>query len=547
MGMTARLVGGAGTGKTRELIEIMERAKAGLGGSPFALGFASFTRAARTEAAQRAADAWGIPAEVLTRDGWFKTAHATAYRQLGIKKGQLLGTDKESQLWLAEALGVDVRVILDADTGRSQYTGDHAASRAIQAWEISRARVEPLRETIKRMAAYGEQTPTWGEVRQYVTKYEAAKRSDDRFDYSDLLSRFAGIRFHADGFDEVQPEGETPPSVRAWIFDEAQDASELVHRVCLRLSESPIVQWTYLAGDPFQSVFSFGGSDSKHFMNWKADKEKVMPRSWRCPAPILELGEKCLRRMRNGYWDRGIAPADHDGIIEQSSNPTSSISSLCAETDTLILARCKYTLKGYSEALRRMNLPHAMLNDSRDTQILRAYRAYWDLEHNEAVTGEDLACAIQATPTKSLKGALLNRGVKAAWGRSEIVRGWDMVVQDNLADIGMTPELVEKIKQGQWGGLLHNAERWREAARKYGPDLATAPRIRLGTIHSTKGMEADTVVLSTAVSRKVSESQETNPEIYDEEKRVEYVAVTRSKRRLIISHDPSDHAMRLPL
>ena len=39
MGRTqiARLVGGAGTGKTTELLQVMEKAKAGLGGSPFAL------------------------------------------------------------------------------------------------------------------------------------------------------------------------------------------------------------------------------------------------------------------------------------------------------------------------------------------------------------------------------------------------------------------------------------------------------------------------------------------------------------------------------
>jgi len=53
----ARLVGGAGTGKTTEVIRVMEEAKSGLGGSPFAIGFTSFTRAARAEAVERAAAA----------------------------------------------------------------------------------------------------------------------------------------------------------------------------------------------------------------------------------------------------------------------------------------------------------------------------------------------------------------------------------------------------------------------------------------------------------------------------------------------------------
>ena len=64
----ARLIGGAGTGKTTELMAIMDKLLAREIG-PLEVGFCSFTRAARREAATRAADRFGVPVPVLEREG----------------------------------------------------------------------------------------------------------------------------------------------------------------------------------------------------------------------------------------------------------------------------------------------------------------------------------------------------------------------------------------------------------------------------------------------------------------------------------------------
>lgn len=61
----ARVIGGAGTGKTSMMLDIMEKAmeRPEVARNPYALGFSSFTRAARSEAASRAAAAWGVGAD----------------------------------------------------------------------------------------------------------------------------------------------------------------------------------------------------------------------------------------------------------------------------------------------------------------------------------------------------------------------------------------------------------------------------------------------------------------------------------------------------
>ena len=112
----------------------------------------------------------------------------------------------------------------------------------------------------------------------------------------------------------------------------------------------------------------------------------------------------------------------------------------------------------------------------------------------------------------------------------------------------MKPEFAEKLRKGEWGDLFKGAGRWRAAAEKYGPELATKPAIRVGTIHAAKGMEADTVVLSNTVSRRIHEAQGIDPGQHDEERRIEYVGVTRARRRLIVATDQgADYRMRLPL
>lgn len=540
----ARLVGGAGTGKTTELLRIMEGAKAALGGSPFAIGFTSFTRAARSEAVDRASAAWNVPGEVLSQDGWFRTVHSIAYRQLGIKKGEIIDDSKSSAQWVADALKVDVRTIIDEDSGYMRYTGERQAAAALNIWEQSRSRMEPIEVTIRRAARLGEDVPSFAACKQHIERYEHAKLLDCRADFTDLLSRFGGVRFTLDGFEETDPEGELPPSVKAWVMDEQQDASALVDRCCRRLASGPNVQWVYISGDPMQSIFGFGGSDSRFFMGWKVDKERVMPKTWRCPKPILDLGEACLQRMRKGYWDRGIAPADHDGSVENGGYAESVAAMLSPEKQTLVIARCNFTLDIWAKVLQDKGLPFAKLKSKEQTKFYRAANALWEIEHGRHCSPDDFAVAVDLLPAMNN----MVRGAKTAWGNRDTIKRWDVILPGDLEEAGMKPDFAEKLRKGEWGGLFHGAERWRSAAKKYGPELASKPAIRIGTIHAAKGMEADTVVLSSTISRRISDAQGIDTDQHDEERRIEYVGVTRARRRLIVATEQgADYKMRLPL
>lgn len=129
-----------------------------------------------------------------------------------------------------------------------------------------------------------------------------------------------------------------------------------------------------------------------------------------------------------------------------------------------------------------------------------------------------------------------------------MARKWDVVFPDQLEEVGLRESLVARIRAGEWGDLVALGKSWRASAVKYGPEMATQPNIRIGTIHASKGMEADTVVMSVDSTRTIDESQSRCQDRHDEERRVEYVGVTRARRRLVLGSSPkSTYKMRLPV
>jgi DNA helicase-2/ATP-dependent DNA helicase PcrA len=546
MKQTAKLIGGAGTGKTSTLLKTMEASVDKLQCDPSLIGFASFTRAAREEMVDRAADKFDVHPSILSKHGWFRTVHSTCYRSLGIRGEQLLSGDDKSTRWIADQLRVTVTRRAVDDSGFATYVGDEDAAAALNIWDISRNRVVPLATVHSELSRVGSDVPSFDAVKRFVKKYEDAKRLHDKVDFVDIVGRFAGVEFGLDGPEMVEPRGDLPPGVKVWIFDEYQDSSKLVDLACRRLSDGPDVIWTYLAADPFQSVFGFGGADYTNFMSWEVDKVKTMPQSWRCPRPVMELGERCLRRMKAGYFDRGIAPAPHEGSVIREPSIERALQGVDPSRTTLVLARCNYSLAKYATILEQRKIPYARINQDSDTAHLTACNAYWRLQNGQGISGEQWRAAISLTPAKGLgEEVFLNRGHKAAWkdGRRE---GIDYIHPDEIGDFGPTEHLVGRIRDGRWASLIPGGEKWYAAAKRHGADQATNPNVRLSTIHGSKGMEAQDVVLATETSWKIENAREIDPRSHDEECRIEYVGVTRAKERLIVCESDEPHSMSLP-
>jgi len=172
----------------------------------------------------------------------------------------------------------------------------------------------------------------------------------------------------------------------------------------------------------------------------------------------------------------------------------------------------------------------------------------WKLQHGQPISGDEWGYILEMLPTKTIDGReWITRGFKTRWKKG-LKDNHDRIYPEDLPALGVTPHLRGAIDTGEWATLPDGGIKWMAAAKQHGVEAVSNPKIRLGTIHSAKGMEADKVVILSSVGRKTREAEEANPERAHEERRVEYVAVTRARYKVVVAHDPREKfRMDLPL
>lgn len=547
----AQLIGGAGTGKTRELMDCLAKALEHLR-DPFQVGYVSFTRAACDEAATRAAKQLDVPFSDLRNDGWFKTLHGVCYRALGVK-GELLTDCKADREWLEKSLGV--KVASPAAPGEAleyEPSDDGDAARTLQLWHACRNRLEPLRPTWEASDYCDERTPAYERCVEIITQYEQAKRLDHRLDFVDLLGRFAGWRFRPEGAERCDPDGEVP-ALRCWLHDEMQDSSALLDGCFQRLVAEPSVLWVYSAGDPGQAIYGWSGADPRFFLNQPHAKRRVMPMSHRCPEAILRLGEEILSECSD-YWDRGIAPCGPGGEVDTLRFGDSWDADLDPRDSWLLLARTNYQAGRMAMRLDHAGIPWSPTRPDRGGRWRAprrnaAIRALMALEHGEPIDGSEWRAVIEYVPSKADGTELLVRGTKTEWDAMSDNEAADramFVLPDGLTELGATEAMKTAVQNGRWKEWVENADAYVRAVDRWGVEAVTKPGIRLGTVHSAKGMEADNVAVLTTVSGPCARATD-SPQGFDEETRVKYVAVTRAKKRVLVLREPkAAYRWRLP-
>lgn len=535
MQQIARIIGGAGTGKTTELMKLLSRVLEE-GVSVDQIGFATFTRAARREASTRAAAATGLTVETLEKELWFRTVHSICIKQTAGAWDKLLTGNASSRKWLAENISPD----LDFDGDEENIFGCAAvcvahspAAKALSLWAAARARLTSLAAEHERQSRFYFDAPSWADTLSIVSNYERCKRLDGCADYADVPGIYAGWKFTLDGPVAVEPIGAVPDCF-VWFFDEQQDTGALLDSVCRRLITP--ARWIYVVGDPFQSIYNFAGSDSRLFRSWPVERERILPKSYRCPAPILEFGESFLRSASD-YYDRHILPADHAGSVTECRNLNDALHDVSPRESWLLLARTHAQVGRITSYLRRAGIPWVPTKGhggwdrpKRNAALLTLLR----LEKREDITVDDWRAAIDSVPVKFSGRRLLEHGLKA---NPPTEPGEGLIDLAGLHTWGATADFCEMLANGSWADAVDSAQAFRTAAGVWGAECVASSRVRVGTVHSAKGLEADNVAWLTAGSRTIAAATSSDADEYDTEQRVSYVAATRARRRLLVIND----------
>lgn len=397
------------------------------------------------------------------------TLHALVYRLLKLTKDRVVDLDKLREF--GEEIGIEIHG-KNSDTDAEVRIGDELLS--IYQFAVARG-IDPV--TI------------WSRFRPgnlalfsyFCRSYEAWKLANGFIDFNDMLSRYL--------LKPVDLDSD-------YLFiDEAQDLSILQWSVIERMLE--YVQEVHVAGDDDQAIFEWSGAYPKGMYDFEQKYNAnriILSKSWRLPRSIHSVGNLLTTRIRDRV-PKEFSPRSAEGDVFRHGFVRGI---KFDDSDTLVLYRNHYNRRELEDALIEDGIPYTTTGGRPaplQMRYARAARAFVELQ-----TGT----VISKTDTEILQKTLANP----------------------YKHYPMSALLTGELK---WWQVLEIPHHLREYLMKV--DLQAKPRVRLGTIHSAKGAEADKVILLTSMTQRTTQSMMENP---DGEFRVWYVGVTRAKKELHI-------------
>ena len=576
-----RLFGGPGSGKTTALLDrVDEMLDDGVAVNDILV--VSYTRAAAQEVRERLAERLDCTPKSLR--GNVCTMHAKAYELLNLSRGDVVGEQHKEEF--CEEYGLEFEDEYKSSrrrSARSTTLGNKiiATSQWLQRterdvadwydvpfqWDDEEVRLPP---DIDDNAQTGNKyTPTW-------------PSSDDRVDIPEAIRAWRaykgeeGVVGFADMLERVQQRS-LVPSVDHLVIDEFQDITTLQYGVYEEWK--PHVDTVLIAGDDDQVVYAWQGADPNLLLDEEVDDDIVLPNSYRLPSKILNVVNTQISHIEKRQ-DKDLKPRKQGGSVEAVRSPSmldlvrNVRSTLKQDEDgtVMVLFRARYQMFQFMDEFIDDGIPFTSLTDQRMwTDRLRGYvDAIESLDSGEAIDG------LQAQRL----GEMLADSAFGTGERDDYFDAFDALEEeagvDDLTEMTVDPGFVDDHAPFAPGpasaaDMLTKVSNFQERSVKAyfaGDYRGMDPtRLRLGTIHSAKGREADHVFVATDLTEKVVEqmaasvedptdvpgvaefSKRTDPvpTMTHNERRVFYVGMSRARERLVLLENLVDGAPTLPI
>ncbi|WP_302082402.1 UvrD-helicase domain-containing protein [Salinibaculum rarum] len=579
-----RLFGGPGSGKTTALLDRVEQLleeKDDIDVRDILV--VSYTRAAAAEIRERLAERLDMTPRALR--GNVSTMHAKAYDLLNLSRGDVVGeSDKED---FCDQFGIEYEDEYEGSrrrSARSTTLGNKviATSQWLQRttrdvadwydvpfkWDDEEVRLPP---DIDENAQTGNKyTPTW-------------PSDDDRLDIPEAIRAWRsykgdnGLVGFADMLERVQQRS-LLPSVDYLVIDEFQDITTLQYQVYAEWR--PHMERVLIAGDDDQVVYAWQGADPDLLLEEDVDDDVILPNSYRLPSRILNVVNREVSHIEKRQ-DKDLEPRKEGGSVEAVDHPSMldvvrNVRGTIAETEddtVMVLFRARYQMFQFIDEFIGEGIPFQCLTDQRMwTDRLQQYvEAIEALDADEPVDGlqarrladmladsafgtgerDDLFDELDEREEASDVEDIVNLEIEA-----EVIREYAPFVPDPRSAADMLRK-VTNFQERTVGAYFTGDYRGLET-----------DRVRVGTIHSAKGREADHVFVATDLTEKVVEQMaatvEQNgqhvpgdeeftkhtspvPTLTDNERRVFYVGMSRARERLVLLENLVDGAPTLPV
>jgi len=576
-----RLFGGPGSGKTTALLDRVDELLEDDDVSIRDVLVVSYTRAAAAEVRERLAERLDVSPRAL--QGNVCTMHAKAYELLDLSRGDVVGeSDKEE---FCEEYGVEYEDEYGGAgrrTARSTTLGNKiiATSQWLQRtqrdvvdwydvpfqWDVETVRLPP---DIDPNAQEGNKyTPTWPtdddriDVPEVIRAWRAYKGEHDLVGFADMLQRVA--------------QRSLVPHVDHLVIDEFQDITTLQYEVYEEWK--PHMEGVLIAGDDDQVVYAWQGADPNILLDAEVHEDVVLPNSYRLPSRILNVVNREIRHI-DKRQEKDLNPRKEGGVVEGIQSPSMfevvrNVQHTVDTTDEtlMILFRARYQMFDFIDDFLPKGIPFSMMTDQRMwTDRLTDYvRAVEKLDAGDPVTGLEarrLADMLQdsafgTNERDDFYDTLDDREEAAAADDIAELEVPGDVVSDHvpfMPDPAAAGDMLRKVTSFQ-----RNSVDAYFGGEYQGMDPS---RVRVGTIHSAKGREADHVFVCTDLTEKVVEQMAASvddptdvpgveeftahtspvPLLTDNERRVFYVGMSRARERLVLLENLIGGAPTLPV
>jgi len=480
--LARKIYGPPGTGKTTRLIDYVKTFYK-LGTPLDKIGYFAFTTKAAKEAIKRMLDEHkNLQQKDLKH---FRTLHSLAFNRLGMKKAQVMQDEHYEDI--GRKVGIEVTVYSDGQESTGFVDSNSEYFNLINAARIKETSIEDEYNT--GMYSYELEKNLLYILEEELNNY---KNSFKLYDFTDMIEKFNMAKMC--------------PKYDVVFVDEAQDLSPIQWKMVDILRENS--KYVILAGDDDQAIYGWAGADVLKFIATQAKKDIILPQSHRVPRSVQNIADKILNRIPD---DRRVKKnwkaRDEEGLV---NHITSIEDAPLHKGDWLVLARTNDRLEKLKPILK------------------------------------DMGIYFQFKGRKSFKATLFRSVLNyRRWQKGELLSLSEVkdILECTDMDLKLTEEKMYDLTDLTYDKTIHWFDVFTVDPEEclyiremlsYGEKLSKEARVQLSTIHSAKGGQATNVLLILDNTKTIREAQEKSQDKYDEEQRVWYVGVTRTKQNLYI-------------
>ena len=518
-----KVYGDAGTGKTTWCINEMINLIQNKGVHENDIGYLTFSRTQANDAKKRIMQQTTIHLKENKNIG---TLHSVCTRLLGVESDNYMKAKHKKQF--CDLFGVESHYYnlaekkeeIEQTEPNDEFKGnaliqlyDHCVNfYAMSPTELSDEEIIKVYETTGLEAKFNlHELP----FHRFFREYENFKKEHSLFDFVDII-----YNTYKQGL---------VPTIKCLFIDEIQDLGYLMQRILSNFIGSNSIETIYLVGDEKQAIYRYLGANPKWFVDLKADSEIFFEKTYRCPRSVWVVAKKIQSKMKD-IKDRDVLDNGEEGLFQlnemcDKQTVLNKLNEIPKDKKVFVLARTNKMWRDFSVFLAENKFVHQGLrhNTIFTDKLINLNNAIYKITNNIKLNIVEVNYLVNTLPSQPF----FEWGSKSKWKKQKekVELNKEFGIGD-LQEAGFIFGLHNYWNEKDY--LINNlglrgdsGQLQKEWLKDNCNEVFGNINVFLGTIHSSKGLDADYVFLFTDSPFKM--------ELTQGELSLWYVGITRAK------------------